>query len=147
MTKINDKEKVIIVLSAFLVMIFAFILLSSINWFWQARIYAWVIGAIGLFLSIALFIKEFRYIKINKEAKKVNFEELKYIAYLTCVVVFIWLLGVGLILPLFVFIYLKILTKQKWTTSLIFLVFMVLVMISLKTFFNLSWPDPLMTIL
>lgn len=122
------------ILSVLVVAFFAFFVYEAREWRPQARLYPWAIGIPMLLLALVHLVLEFKGAEKKEisDAPPVDFQftqtadralarrrTMNILSWILGFFMSIWLIGFSLSVPLFVFLYLKVQSRESWTLSLV----------------------------
>ena len=123
-----------IIFSLLLVFFFALFVYEARGWRLQARLYPWAIGIPMLFLALAQLVLDLKGIgpKKTQDAAPVDFQftqgidptlarrrTINIFSWIFGFLAGIWLLGYSLTVPLLVFLYLKVQSREGWVLSVV----------------------------
>ena len=127
------KIKVQVILSAILVVFFALFVYTAKDWRLQARLYPWAIGIPMLVLALVQVVLDLRGIGPKKSRSDapvdVQFAErtdpvvarrrtINIFSWIAGYILAIWLFGFSYSVPLVVFLYLKVQSRERWPLSI-----------------------------
>jgi hypothetical protein len=128
------KIKPQIILSIILVAFFALFAYTAKDWRLQARLYPWAVGIPMLVLALVQLVLDLRGIEPTKRHDDapvdVQFAErtdpvvarrrtLNIFSWIVGYIVAIWLIGFSYSVPLVVFLYLKVQSRESWLLSIV----------------------------
>ena len=128
------KIKIQVILSIILVVFFALFVYTARDWRLQARLYPWAIGIPMLVLALVQVVLDLRGIGPKKSRSDapvdVQFAErtdpvvarrrtINIFSWIAGYIVSIWLFGFAYSVPLVVFLYLKVQSRERWPLSIV----------------------------
>lgn len=123
-----------VIFSLLVLLFFIFFVYEAREWRLQARLYPWAIGIPMIFLAIVHLVLDLRgkSRKASSSDAPVDFQftqttdsaltqrrTINIMSWIFGFLISIWLLGFSLSVPLFVFLYLKVQSREGWILSLL----------------------------
>jgi len=129
----NVKTRAQIIFVLLLIAFFALFVYQAKDWRLQARLYPWAIGIPMLVLALVQLVLDLRGIapKKSRDSTPVDFQftqnidpilarsrTINIFSWVCGFIIGIWLLGFSITVPLFVFLYLKVQSREGWPLSI-----------------------------
>ena len=117
-----------------LIIFFAFLVYQARDWRLQARLYPWAIGIPMLVLALVQLVLDLKGIgpKKSRDDTPVDFQftqttdpaqarrrTINIFCWIFGFLIGIWLLGFSITVPLLVFLYLKVQSRERWALSIL----------------------------